>query len=161
MKRGYFVDAATRTIAPIDYTYKTLRSYLPGGICIAQIFENGDVLYVDDEALLRPATVAFRIRCRADGQPMMSNAILTGPDSRETTLPPGFRPADLEREIEWLSLDQALDWFRARASEPAVIETFKDVRIVHAVWGDLLRNLEGQPDGYDPERIFRAAWQGK
>jgi hypothetical protein len=35
---------------------------LPGGITIAKIFANGDVLYVDDEALLHPVKVAFRLR---------------------------------------------------------------------------------------------------
>src|SRR4051812_16889381 len=49
--KGFFVDAGRREIVPINYTYDTMRMWLPGGITIARVFDNGDVLYVDDEAL--------------------------------------------------------------------------------------------------------------
>ena len=148
--KGYLVDAGKREIREIEYTYTTIREHLPGGICIAQVFPNGDVLYVDDEGLLKPAVVAFRLHCRRDGQPMMSNAILTGPDDLDDTLPPGMTPAELQASIQWLTVEEALAWFRAKADDPAVTITAGKRRDVIASWAQMLANLEGRPGGYRP-----------
>lgn len=148
--KAYHVDAANRIIRPFEYHgYEDFRRLLPGGITIGAIFEGGDVLYVDDEALLGPAKVAFRIRRRPDGQPMMSDAILTGRDDLDTTLPPTMTLSELEREIEWLDLETAIAWFRERASDPAVIGN----GTVLARWADLLKNLEGER-GFRPSDLF-------
>lgn len=159
--KAYLIDAGRRQIEPIDYTYNTMRNWLPGGICIAATFANGDVLYVDDEGLLKPAAVAFRVKRRPDGQPMMSNGILTGrdnPDPRSTdTLPPTSTIAALAKEIEWLDVETALDWFRERAAAPAVkvTETGGSIEVV-ASWGAMLANLEGRVDGYHPYDLATA-----
>src|SRR5664279_4486917 len=151
MFKGFLIDAKARTIEPIEYdrSSASLRRFLPGGICIGIVFPNDDVLYVDDKALLKPASVAFRIKRRPDGQPMMSDGILTGRDYLDSTLPPEFTAAQLQAEIEWLDLDQALAWFRAKADQPAVTSTARGRQEVHAHWGDLLRNLEGG-NGWKP-----------
>lgn len=151
--QAYLIDAAARTITPIEYSGYDFRTYLPGGICIGQVFRNGDVLYVDDMALLKKAAVAFRIKDRPDGQPMMSNGILTGPDSPRgtTTEPPQFTTTELAQHIEWLTVEDALTWFRGKADEAAVISHSGGISQVHASWADLLRNLEGG-DGYHPGR---------
>lgn len=144
--KAYLIDAAARTITPIEYTYASMREHLPGGICIGATFPNGDVLYVDDEGLLQPATKAFRIRKRRDGQPMMSNGILTGPDSPDPrsndTLPPGMTIEELADEIEWMTVADALTWFRRRAPGAAV--TSGDA--VLATWGDFVAVMEGTAD---------------
>lgn len=148
--KAYLIDAGARTVTPIEYQRGAdFRKWLPGGICIAWVYNNGDVLYVDDKALLKAATVAFRIKARPDGQPMMCNGILTGRDDVNDTLPPEFTLAAMETEIEWLTVDNALAWFRAKAEEPAVTSTFGGRREVHANWSELLLNLEGGK-GYKP-----------
>lgn len=142
--KGYLIDAGNRQIKPIDYEYGTMKDYLPGGICIAQVFRNGDVLYVDDEALLRPATVAFRVKCRPDGQPMMSNGILTGRDTIDDTADPGMTPEEFLSEIEWLSIEDALKWFRAKGNDPAVVMTTAEGSKTLTDWAEITCNLEGQ-----------------
>ena len=127
----------------------------PGGLTIGWVFDNGDVLFVDDEGLLHPATVAFSIRARPDGQPMMSHGVLTGRDHLDDTLPPEMSTAQLAKEIEWLDVKDALSWFRTKADEAAVsVQARGGVREVMALWGDLLRNMEGE-DGYRPDRDER------
>lgn len=157
--KGLLVDADARAIEAIEYQYGTMREWLPGGISIGHIFPNRDVLYVDDTGLLKPAEVAFRIKGRADGQPMMSNGLLTGrdnphPDAKVGTLPPTFTIDQLAEHIEWLTLVEALDWFKAKADQPAV------TRHVHgqepeviAYWRDILTNLMGGK-GYSPEQVL-------
>jgi hypothetical protein len=154
--KAYLIDAAQREIRPIDYADGSyFRQYLPGGICIAWVYPNGDVLYVDDEGLLKPATCAFHIKARPDGQPMMSNGILTGRDTDTLTLPPEFTLAEIEVQIEWLTVEQALAWFRAQAGLPAISSQSPGrEKRVHAVWADLLRNLEGDK-GYQPEDFWK------
>lgn len=139
----YWIDAGKREIREIEC--EEVHTLFKGGICIGAVFGNGDALYVDDEGLLRPATVAFRVRRRPDGQPMMSNGALGGPDHydgvNETTLPPVMSIADLEREIEWLTVEEALSWFRARVNEPSVLVDGVPV----ATWAEHLSYLEGKP----------------
>jgi hypothetical protein len=164
MNKGLLIDAGACTITPIQYRQggPGLLRHLPGGLTIATVFENGDVLFVDDEGLLKPASVAFRIKSRTDGQPMMSNGVLVGRDSwdgvKEITLPPEFTPEQLLQEIEWLSVERALAWFRQRAREPAVTSTRGNGEpIVYARWGELLDNLEGRK-GYrmaEDERLLK------
>lgn len=143
--KGYFVDAAARVIVPIDYKRGGLRKWLPGGITVACMFPNGDVLYVDDEALLRPVKVAFRLKERGDWQPFMSDGVLTGRDHGETTLPPDMTPEQLAEHIEWMDLGEAMQWFRERADEPAtVLWTDDGQRKVLRRWGELLRTMESE-----------------
>jgi hypothetical protein len=152
--KAYLIDATARTITPFDYErYGTFTDYLPGGLCIGHLFANEDVLYVDDLGLLRPAECAFRIKGCLSGQPLMSNGILTGRDTTHTTLPPTFSIAEMAEQIEWLTVDEALDWFRARQDQPAVASTTSDgTYTVHAHWSDFVRSLEGR-DGYDPKSL--------
>jgi hypothetical protein len=153
---GYYISAAERSISPAEYTYKSMIRFLPGGITIGATFRNGDVLYADDEGLLHPATKAFRIRRRLDGMPMMSDGFLTGRDDHEATLPPSFTIAQLQAEIEWLTVEEALDWFRARVAEAAV--TRRNLKtgetVVVADWRSMLRNMEGKRGGYKPKDVM-------
>jgi hypothetical protein len=141
---GYHIDAVARTITEIDYTYFNMRTWLPGGVTIGIVYDNGDVLYVDDEGLLHPATRAFRIKKRADGQPMMSDGILTGEDDMDEgdigTLPPQFTIEQLQEEIEWLTVEEALQWFRDRINEPSI--TINGAPI--AYWREMLAAMEGK-----------------
>jgi hypothetical protein len=144
----YWIDAAKREITEAEASNNDLYKRFPGGLCIGATFANGDVLYVDDEGLLNKATVAFRIRRRRDGQPMMSNGALSGRDDGkivdgeliETTLDPAMSLDELQDEIEWLSVDEALDWFRARVNEPAVLIGNEPVMD----WSGFLAHLEGK-----------------
>ena len=154
--KGYLIDATARTVTEVDYEYGTMQRWLPGGIEIGWVYDNYDVLYVDGEGLLRPAEKAFRIKARPDGQPMMSNGFVTGADGYEngkgTTLPPRFTIADIEARIEWLTVSEALNWFRHQGTRTAVslVEEGTGQSQTAAGWHEILANLEGHK-GYDPK----------
>jgi hypothetical protein len=142
--KAYFVDAGKRQITRINYTYDTMRMWLPGGITIAKVFGNGDVLYVDDEALLHPVKVAFRLRdSTEDMQPFVSNGLLTGRDKGETTSPPVMSTDELAQHIVWLDVEEAMRWFRVRADRPAAAITLENGE-VHVLkrWSDFLSGME-------------------
>jgi hypothetical protein len=141
--KAYFVDAGARTVTPIDYGYNGLRRWLPGGITVAKVFTNGDVLYVDDEALLHPVKVAFRLWGDDQRQPFVSNGVLTGRDDRDSTLPPVMSVDQLVRQIVWLTVEEAMQWFRKRAGQPATSFVFEDgeVKVLNR-WSDFLPGME-------------------
>lgn len=141
--KAYLVDAGARTVTPIDYGYSALREWLPGGLTIAKMFDNGDVLYVDDEALLHPVKVAFRLRDSTDEmQPFVSNGVLTGRDEGDTTLPPLMSADELAKHIVWLTVEEAMNWFRKRADHPATVASFGGEVHVLSRWGDFLSEME-------------------
>lgn len=160
MTTALLVNAKDRTITPFECNdYRDIVKQLPGGFTIARVFDNGDVLYVDDEALLRPATVAFRIKGRVDGQPMMSNGVLQGRDDNkiingelvETTLDPAMTPEQLQEHIEWMTVEEALVWFRERSDAPATeLQSGDDKPVVINRWRDFLLHLEGKEGGAFP-----------
>lgn len=157
---AYFIDADLRRITPWTYQYGDMGPKVGGSITIGHVWLNGDVCYVSDDSLLKPARRAFRIKAQSDGQPMMSNGITTGKDNADPeaeigTLPPMFSLVDLEREIEWLTVDEALRWFRLRASEPAVTRTISGRKTeVIATWQAILDNLEDRAGGYHPDQAL-------
>jgi hypothetical protein len=146
--KGYWIDAAARTITEIEWTGESFRTMFPGGPTIGSFFETGDVLYVDDEGLLHKATMAFRIRRRPDGQPMMSNGFMTGRDHGEIvdghfvekTLDPAMSIEDLQAEIEWLTVPEALAWYRERVNEASMRTNGRKVMD----WRPYLDALEGR-----------------
>jgi hypothetical protein len=141
--KGYFVDAGKREITPVNYTQDTMWKWLPGGLAVARVFANGDVLYVDDEALLHPVKVAFRLWGEERMQPFVSNGVLTGRDDRDSTLPPTMSVDQLVRQIVWLTVDEAMQWFRSRANQPATTLSFDDGE-AHVLnrWSDFLSEME-------------------
>lgn len=146
--KGYWIDAAERTIKEIEWTDQSFQVMFEGGPTIGATFPNGDTLYVDDEGLLHPATLAFRIKQRPDGQPMMSNGFLTGRDHGEIingdfverTLDPEMTIEALQAEIEWLTVEEALAWFHEQADKPAAFINGRPVTL----WGEFLEQLEGR-----------------
>jgi hypothetical protein len=156
---GLFIDADARRIIPYHYQYSDMGPRLGGNIAIGYVFANGDVCYVSDDGLLKPARRAFRIKARGDGQPMMSNAIVTGRDNPDLdsdlgTLAATFTVFELLAQIEFISVDEALRWFRIRASEPAVTRKVPGQPLeVIARWQSILDNLEDRPGGYSPDQI--------
>jgi hypothetical protein len=154
MTIAYLINSIERTITPFECSgYKDMKKYLPGGISIAWVFHNHgrDVLYVDDEGLLKPAESAFRIKPRTDGQPMFGHGILTGRDNVEvnesgddiieTTLSPALSTAELAEFIEWTPLEEAFAWLEARAHRPSGTATTERGTIVLSHWGEFLRNV--------------------
>lgn len=158
MPKALIIDPTDRTIREAEIEgYHAMLPFLPGGITVAYVFHEttGDVLYVDEEGLLKPPTCAFRIKTRTDGQPMMSKGILTGPDDShmdeesgevvDETLDVQLKPHQLEPYIEWLTLEEAFKWFEDRAGETSSYILGTDgTKMPLTVWGEYLRAMRGK-----------------
>ena len=147
MNKGFLIDPARRVVEPLnDVSYDKIKSYFPGGLCLGAQYPNRDVIYVDDEGLMHPATVAFRLRSRPNSQPFMSMAVLSGPDNNDEsgTNDPGTTIEHLISDVEWLTIPEALNWFRDRSAGPVFTLTTGDGEVVVlSTYQDFIVCMEG------------------
>lgn len=155
---AYLIDPERRTIEPFDYQPMVgFPGLFKSGLCLGWTYTSGDVLYVDDECLLRPAPACggFVTRARPDGQPLFDKAVLVGAEFQTkqgwNTRPPWMTIEQARAEFVFLPRAEALAWFRARADQPAVKVNGEMI----APWADILKNLEGEPGGYEPSRAVQ------
>lgn len=89
----YLIDAANKTITATSYLgLSGLQTLIGGYIETAYMWENGDVLFVDEEGLLKPEDKGrFMIFERSD-QVLMGNGVLVGRevDNDGNTDPPAM-----------------------------------------------------------------------
>jgi hypothetical protein len=131
--KALFIDAAKREILEVEYEQskvddggpgKSLQDHIGGYIETAYAWENGDVLFVDEEGLFKPQQHFFRIGERPD-QPLAGNGIVVGAERYDGegeylgTNDPTITPEALRATVEFRSRDQVEAWAKANASEPA------------------------------------------
>lgn len=136
--RAIFIDAERREFREVEYAqgYRKpfalshwLGSRAEGEehapIEAAYGWDNGDVLWVDEEGLLKPQRFYFRFSLRTDGFPLAGHAIVTGREVEEDdgesyhTEPPIITIDELKSLITFLTKEQVDAWAKGNASEPA------------------------------------------
>lgn len=150
---AYLIDPETRTIEPFEYQPMVgFPGLFKSGLCLGWTYTSGDVLYVDDECLLRkaPECGGFVAQARPDRQPLFDKAVLVGAEFQTkqgwSTRPPWMTIERARAEFRFLDRVEALAWFHDRAAEPAVKVNGEIV----APWADILKDLEGEPGSYQP-----------
>jgi hypothetical protein len=128
--KAILINSAERTITEVDYDgSEQLRKLVGGWIELAYMWPSKDVLYVDEEGLMKPQAHFFRITVRPD-QPMVGNGVIIGPERDTDEVPEGFvtDPPSLTVEqvramVEFRNRDQFDAWAKANASDAAVTFT--------------------------------------
>jgi hypothetical protein len=167
--KGYLIDSTQREIREVEYVTQpmesplSLQSHIGGYIEVAHGWENGDVLFVDEEGLLKPQLYFFRIDVRQD-QPFAGNGVVVG---RERTNPatgdylgtddPVISLEALRAAVTWLTRDQVDAWAKGNASEPASAIYFPDENgnLVGEVTGHIGELYAAIPK---PPRAEHLAW---
>ena len=111
MPRAYFIDATKRTIEAVEVAHGSdmlhdARKLIGGYIDIAHVWPSGDVLYVDDEGLLKSPTVGFRFALRLDDATLAGNGIVVGREIEGGSAahhPGGYTTGDPRTTIEELA----------------------------------------------------------
>jgi hypothetical protein len=129
MARAILIDATTRELRVVACNgAEDIRALLGGWLEAACQLPSGDVLYVDEEGLLKPQTGGFLFALRPD-QPLMGHGVLVGP---ELTNDEGEYIGDadvrtpivlLRRLVRFVDRAYIDAWGRANASEPAASVT--------------------------------------
>lgn len=146
--KGYLIDAAKREIREVEYVQEpmesslSLQSHIGGYIQGAYAWENGDVLFVDEEGLRKPQLYFFRIDVRPD-QPLAGNGVVVGREQYDdegnylTTDDPVTTLEALQAAVTWMTRDQVDAWAKGNASEPASAIYYPDGD------GNLIREVTG------------------
>lgn len=108
-RQAYLIDSTARTVEPVTFeTLADMHTLIGGDIEVACQWPNGDVLYVDEEGLLKPDRHFFSIPERRD-QLLVGNGLLVGREEEGeqfpagyTTHPPTMSLADLTRRVTFL-----------------------------------------------------------
>jgi hypothetical protein len=154
--KGILIDSEHRTFRQVDWKEGDVSKYTGGTLTIAfnyprtdrpQSMVWADIVYCDDEGLMKPTQHFFRTRTRRlDTQPIPGNGFLTGPDIVDERgeyircANPQISIARLEKDIEFLTRAQFVAWVKAKKDEPSI--TVNDMP--YAFWRDYL--LAGERD---------------
>ena len=123
--KAILIDPARRVVEEVEYDkVGTLGKFVGGYITLAWQTEAGDVIYVDDEGMLKPQGAYFRWTERPDEQPLAGKGILVGPETDHgdtyTIADPTMSVDEVTSKIIWLTREQVDAWGKANASEPMI-----------------------------------------
>jgi hypothetical protein len=134
MALAIVIDAERRDLHYVDLpnppeSLPFMKEIIGGWISCAHFWRgSGDVLYMDDDGLLKEPKYFFRLTDYG-AQPLAGNGIVVG---EEITDDDGdwVGYADIKMKIGWLrqriqflTKEQAVAWFRGNASEPMIAVT--------------------------------------
>lgn len=133
MPRAIFIDATQRSISDVTIGQKNedIRRLIGGYLDGALRWNDGHILYVDEEGLLKAQRHFFRITLRGDDQPLGGNGVIVGPEeynSKGNYVGIGAATLTLNYVaalVTWLTRSEAEAWARLHAHETAsAITTF-------------------------------------
>jgi hypothetical protein len=125
--KAYWINATTKTIDVVEWSsIADLRRLVGGWIELNRIWDSRDVLYADEEGLMKGGDTWFRLAGKE--QPICGNGVVVGPETNKEGEEPGnldpvITIEELADEIMFITPEQAAAWARANSSEPFVSMT--------------------------------------
>jgi len=111
MAKALWINSSTQQITSVECNgLVDMRKYVGGSICFAMSWITGDVLYVDDEGLLKPQDSFFML---TDGQqPLAGNGIIVGPEveDEEKWWTEDVIITIKELKVTWMNRNDAWNW---------------------------------------------------
>jgi Domain of unknown function (DUF3846) len=102
MAKAYWIDSKSKTITEVEYnSLDDMHRYIGGHIEVAHAHPNGDVLYVDEEGLLKDPKNWFLYAYRSD-QPLAGNGLYVGREVEGEQYPNGYTTLAPTTSIEQL-----------------------------------------------------------
>jgi len=111
--RGILINPWTKEITEVQLKselsefYRLLTNPLGPKVELmdtAFAWRNGDVLWVDDEGLLKPRNRCFKINVRTDRQPLAGNGLIVGCTREGANQDAQTMLTDLQTQVEWTNL---------------------------------------------------------
>ncbi len=110
-----------------------LLDFFPNGLSFCGHLPTGDAVYIDDDALLNPATDFVLVPCYP--MPLPMKALICGPDSEdgESTLDVRSTLDEIRASVQWTGRPVFEAWAKARGDTAAL--AVGDVTIV--TWNEI------------------------
>ena len=143
------IDPRERTVTrkEVPDLYQALRKAVaPRPFCIGHRFASGDVLYIDDEGLLKAAPAFFTLPGLV--QPLAGIGIITGADDPdgEGTLPLRENPLAIALAIKWLTHEDFTSWALAQRHAVMQFTNLKTGKTTNLMaWSDVIDQTK--PEG--------------
>jgi hypothetical protein len=137
---AYFINPADKTVSQIELEgWDGIRAKLGGYLEIAARWDNGDVLFVDEEGFLKPQELYFRITERPD-QPFAGVGVMVGreqEDGGEDNHPPSMTLQQLSSRVTFLSRAAVVELLRGRPQGTITDLTTGETEVL-STWDDML-----------------------
>jgi hypothetical protein len=120
--KAYWINATDQTITTVEYfNLSDLQRMVGGYIEIIHCWDNGDVIFGDEEGLLKGLTTWFRLE--GYDRPFAGNAVVVGAEDEDdsATADPTITLDQLTAIVTFITDEQALAWARGNASDPAIM----------------------------------------
>lgn len=107
MSKAYWINSETRQISEITITdLADLQKHVGGYIEVAYEWPNGDVLYVDEEGMLKQPASGFVLLPERADQVLAGNGVMVGREIGDTieTAAPTMTRNQLVLHVRWWSL---------------------------------------------------------
>ncbi len=109
-QQGYLIDVTKQIVTAVTFDgYQGMQAHIGGFLEVAFAWDNGDVLYVDEEGLLKGPTFYFGIPTVRPDQPFGSNGLVVGREvegdhypAGYTTMPPTITLPALQAIVRWM-----------------------------------------------------------
>ncbi len=128
------IDAAARTIEHHELAdTKAIVDFFPNGISYCGALDTGDVVYIDDLAMLTPAEHFFVAPCNP--QPLPTKGLIVGPDANDekSTLDVRVSIDELRASIQWLDRGAFEAWANDQGRGAAISADGQTLR----TWSEL------------------------
>ena len=120
MSKAWWINSQLRLVISVDCNgLKDMNKYV-GSICIGKVWhETGDVLYVDDDGMLKPQEYWFMVP--GQPQPLAGDGIIVG---KEVETENGWYNLDViigieQLGIKWMSKEEVQEWGRLNKDRPS------------------------------------------
>jgi hypothetical protein len=118
MAKAIWINSQIQRVIPVDCDgLDDMRRFVGGSICIANTWPSGDVLYVDDEGLLKKQENYFMIE--GQPQPLAGDGIIVGPDVDDVDRWWNEYTNVKQVKITWMSRHDAVMWGQAHKDVPS------------------------------------------
>lgn len=140
--KALLIDVSAREVREVEYDgLADLQKMVGGYIEIARAWDHGDVLFVDEEGMLKGKTAFFAV----DGiaQPLAGNGVVVGRETGDVTADPTVTREALTKMISFGTREQVNAWAGANGGIPhasftAIGPEGAEKTTVLGTWGDLI-----------------------
>ena len=120
MSRAWWINSQIQKVILVEIAGLADMNKYVSSICIGKVYRNGDVLYVNDDGLLKPNKYFFMVT--GQPQPLSGDGIVVGPEVElgdDKWYNEDVRSSIKELGVTFMSVEEVRQWGIDNADVPA------------------------------------------